>query len=58
MNFHMDLPLVPFEFFLFSMLLCFAAGMVAAMLLFLFVFERKAKPREPRIPVWDPQEWR
>jgi hypothetical protein len=41
----MNLPLVPFEFFLFSILLCFAAGMVASMLLFLFVFERK--PRHP-----------
>jgi hypothetical protein len=39
----LNLPLVPFEFFLFSMLLCYAAGMVSAMLLFLFVFERKPR---------------
>jgi hypothetical protein len=40
----LNLPLVPFEFFLFSMLLCFAAGMVSAFLLFLLVIERKPPP--------------
>ncbi len=41
----MNLPLVPFEFFLFSMFLCFAAGLACAFLLFLLVVGCKPKPK-------------
>jgi hypothetical protein len=41
----LNLPLVPFEFFLFSMLLCYAAGMLSAFLLFLLVIDPKRPSR-------------
>jgi xanthosine utilization system XapX-like protein len=40
----LNLPLVPFEFFLFSILLCYTAGMLSAFVLFLLVIERKPPP--------------
>lgn len=37
----LSLPQIPFEFVLFAMLLCYAAGMVSCLGLFLFAYGRK-----------------